>query len=98
MDAYLQSFKEKIDAETCYTDIHKAFLCSLVDASAAEHPNDPEAVLAALVEKINGAGVDRSRELAKFCARSLYHFSNEKGDKDPATALAFLNQIVLQKV
>jgi hypothetical protein len=42
MEAYLENLKAKINGEVCYTDLHKAFLCGLVNEAAAEHAADPK--------------------------------------------------------
>ena len=94
MEAYLESLKAKIEAEIYYSPTYKAFFIGLVD----EIPkNDPEKFLATLVDRINIAGTDRSRELAKFVGRCLYQFRAEKGDKDTAASLVLLNSIILQR-
>jgi hypothetical protein len=98
MEAYIQSLKAKVEAEMAYSPAMKGVLTGLVDEAAAEHPDDPTGALAAIVKKINNAGVNRSRELAKFVSRCLYQFTYERGTRTDADALAFLNDIVQQKI
>ena len=91
---WIESLKKHINDEVAYSPTHKAFFIGLIE----EKPQaDPEVFLSTLIDKINGAGVNRSRELAKFVGRCLYQYRQEKGNLDAAASLALLNNIITQR-
>ena len=90
---WIDSLKKHINNEIAYSPETKAYLVGLIDSIPS---NDPEAYLSQLINKINNAGINRSRELAKFLSRVLAEYRNYKqDDMSVEECLTMLDNIIL---
>jgi hypothetical protein len=94
---WISSLKQHVENEICYSPEFKSHFSAMVDDISAENP---DTFLGTLIDRINNAGLFRSRELAKWLARILYRYQEKIKNMELSEIekVLFLNEIIIGRV